>query len=176
MPQCGSVALAAISRRSCVQPLAVLEPAQLLDRADRDVAVRADPEPPAGLEKRGQIEQTVAEIGLGGRAKTGDRAASCEARRLVVVHVGGVDQAPAGSDRSDLEQMGDRASAAPFEALAHLARLLGDVDVDRRGRVEPVDQGDHLLERRVRHRAQRMRRDAEPMLQIRAKRGVQSLQ
>src|SRR5579871_2183599 len=57
------------------QPLAIFEPAQLFDRADRDVTVGADAEPAVAGKVWLCWEQSVAEIGLGGRAQARDGAA-----------------------------------------------------------------------------------------------------
>ena len=51
------------------EPLLILQPAQLLDRADRDVAVRAQAEAAAGVQEGGGGKQAVAQVGLGGRAQ-----------------------------------------------------------------------------------------------------------
>src|SRR5512132_311064 len=61
-----------------VEPLTILEPAQLLDRADRDMAVGADPEPAARVEEGRELEQAVAEVGRGGRAQARERAGAGE--------------------------------------------------------------------------------------------------
>src|SRR3546814_13612670 len=77
------------------EALAVLEPAQILDGADRDVAVGADAPAPAGGEVGLGREEAVAEVGLRRRAEAGDRAAGRQRRRLGLAHVGRVHQAPA---------------------------------------------------------------------------------
>ena len=72
--------------------------------------------------------------------------------------------------------MRDRALTAPRQAVAHLPDLLGDMDVERRGRIDPVCQGDGLEQRRVGHGAQRVRCYAERELRIAGERALQPLE
>ena len=59
----------------CLQPHAVLEPAQFFDRIDRDMAVGTNS--PGTLARKiiSSIEKAVTEIGLGSRTQPGDAAA-----------------------------------------------------------------------------------------------------
>ena len=80
-----------------------------------------------------------------------------QARALVGRHVRAVDQAPARVEAHVVQQPLHGARAGPGDAVVHLARLLGGVDVDGAG-------GPSLDERAQLGRidgAQRMRRDAE---------------
>ena len=79
---------------------------------------------------------------------------------------------PARPDRRRVEQVPDRARAAPLEAVAHLLHLLGDVDVDRRLGVDRIREADDLAQRLVRDRAQRVRRDAEAQVRVLAETGL----
>ena len=74
-----------------------------------------------------------------------------------VGHVGGVDQAPAWIDPCIVEQPLHRPRAERGDALLHLLRLLGGMDVDRPLRASPGNRAQVL----GRHRAQRMRRDPD---------------
>ena len=98
-PQAGADR-AAVAHRGDVallagQALAVFQPAQLLQGADRDMAVGADAEGAARRQIGGQREQPVAQVGLGGRAEPGDGARAGQGQGLLAGHVGGVDEAPA---------------------------------------------------------------------------------
>ena len=139
------------------QALAVFERAQLLVEGDAHVAVGADGEAAAGGGKARRLEDAVAEIGFGDGAQAGDGAGLRKARALVGRHVRAVDQAPARVDVHVVEQPLHGARAGPGDAVLHLARLLGGVDVDGAG-------GPSLDERAQLggiDGAQRMRRDAE---------------
>ena len=78
-----------------------------------------------------------------------------------------------GAPRADARPAAGRDQARQSLDLAH---LLGDVDVDRRLRVDPVQHGERLEQRLVRHGAQRMRREAEAEVGIARDRGTQPLQ
>ena len=140
------------------QALAVLEPAQFLDRGHRDLRVRADAERAAGVEIFAQREQAVAEVRLGARTQADDRAGRGDALRLGRRQVRRMHQAPARVDRRVVQQPLDRPRIAQCEAILHLAELLGDVDVQR-----PVGQArvEHRAHGVRRNRAQRMQREAD---------------
>src|SRR5260370_11683592 len=76
------------------QALAVFEPAQLLDRAQRDVAVGADAPAASGFEIRQQRKEPVAEIALGAGAETHHRAGGGETPGLAGLHAPRMHQAP----------------------------------------------------------------------------------
>ena len=120
----------------------VFELPQLRGDADLHVGVRADAVCGAGGEHARRGERPVAEVGFGDGAKADDRARRREPRGFGLVHVGGVDQAPAPIDGGLVEQPVDRAPPAPGAAVRDLLDLLGDVDVDRavrRHRQQRVD-------------------------------------
>ena len=62
------------------------------------------------------------------RAEAGDRAGARHAARLVIGHVGGVDEAPALIDVGVVEQPFDRPRARPGEAVLDFLDLFGGVD------------------------------------------------
>ena len=115
--------------------------AQLLERVDANVRVRADAERnPAMLDPR-RREEAVGEIGLGRRTGADCRAALREQVELGTVgmrrvHDGDVRPEAAGA----LEEL-DRPAAVLGEALLDLPRLLVDMDVQREafGRREAPD-------------------------------------
>ena len=116
------------------------------------------PNRPPACRYASRAKDAVAEVGLGGRRKAGDRAARREARHFAVGHVRRMDDAPALVDVRLRQQPLDRPHAAPRVAIVDFARLLGGMDVDRRiGRREPHD----LAELFRRDRAQAVRRDAQ---------------
>ena len=76
-------------------------------------------------------KNTIAEIGLGDRAKAGNCAALCHIAYFARIHMGGVDQAPAPINWRMIKQPAHGALAGPRKAILHLARLFGDMDMDR---------------------------------------------
>ena len=128
------------------QALAVLQPAQLLAPVAGDVAVGADRQRHAGGEPAGQVGEAVAEVRLGARAEHDAGAAPRHRGDLAGVAVGGVDELPARIEQALARQPFDRPRAGGGEAVAHLRRLLGDVDVDRPGEAlgQPAQLGDRL--------------------------------
>ncbi len=95
--------------------------------------------------------------------RPGDRAAARQPGALAVVEVGRVDQAPARADVVLVQQPGHRARAQRRLDRRHLARLLGDVQVHRHVARRAVEQRAQLGRR---HRAQRVRADADRHLGI----------
>ena len=67
------------------EPLSVFEPAQFLERVDRDMAVGSDRDMAAAHEVMMQREQAVPEVRFGTRAQHGHRAARRERLRFLVV-------------------------------------------------------------------------------------------
>ena len=114
------------------EALPVLEPAQLLHRAHRDVAVRADADAASGLEIRREREEAVAEIRLGRRTEGRRRRRSAPARGSLPASCAsrarGTSARPAGRCSSS-HSTGRR--PGPGLALVHLPELLGHVDVHR---------------------------------------------
>ena len=141
------------------EPLPVFQPAQFLERVDRDVAVRADREPAAVPEVVRQREQPVAEIGFRARAHADDGAGSGQLPGFVGIHVRRVHEAPLIVDVGVLEQPPHRASLVGREALVDLALLLRNVQVNRAGRL-PARRRDGR-ERRCADGAQAVRADAD---------------
>ena len=123
-----------------------------------DVAVGADPEPPAGGQEVRGVEDAVAEIGLGLRAKPGDGARAGQRFGFGGGHVRRMDGAPAGIHRQRVQQIFDRAPAAPGDAVFDFRGLFGDVDVDWAAACERQDLAD-LFHRRG---AERMGRYTDP--------------
>ena len=115
------------------------------------------PKRPPCVEEAARGKHAVAEIGLGDRAKAGDRAARGQAVGLGLGHVGGVDQAPAPVDLGIGEQPFDRPRARPGDAVLDLLHLLGDMDVDRAAAGQRRNRAELLR----RHGAQAVRRDAD---------------
>jgi len=136
------------------QALAVFEPAQFLDRAQRDMAVGADGD--ASAEGLGR-EAPVAQVRLGGGAQANNRPAPREPIEFGLGDVRGVDQAPACIDREAFEQPLHRPLAGPGQAVVDLALLLGDVDVH--GHVGRYT-GQRRVDLRRSDRAQRVQGDA----------------
>jgi len=97
------------------QALPVLEQTQLLDRAQGHVRIGADAEGPAVIEERREVEDAIAEIGLGRGAEPDHGAARGDRGELLGQGVGGVDQAPAAIDRGDIEKVTDRAGAILYD-------------------------------------------------------------
>ena len=118
------------------QALAVLEPAQLLDRADRDVAVGADAErgrrPSRKAARSNRPSPRLASV-VGHRPATAPLCASAavSSSSMWVAWIRH-QRASTGAGSSSHSRPG----AAPHQARqsSHLLGLLGDVDVDRRRR------------------------------------------
>ena len=144
------------------QALAVFEQHQFFGRVDADMAVGARAPGAARGAPGRQVEDAVAQVGFGARAQPGHRAARRSAPVFIRIHVGRMHQAPARIDRCLVEQPRDRALAAPGAAVIDLLRLLGNVDVNRRRRVDRGQARERIAQGRGRHGAQRVRRQAEP--------------
>jgi hypothetical protein len=140
------------------QPLAVLQPAQLLGRVDAHVAVGAQREAPARGRKLGRREQAVAQVGLGQRAEHHRRAAGENHRALRGVRMGGVHQAPVGPELDRLGQQVHGPAPGGGQAGRHLRGLLGDVDMHRAVRAQQLARAErHVGEHAGGHGAQRVR-------------------
>ena len=149
------------------QALAVFEQAQFLGGVDAGMAVGADA--PGAVPGR-QVEEAVAEVGLGGaRPITAPRRA---ASSRSAVEMGGVHEAPARPPARDRATIA-RALAAPGEAVFDLLHLLGDVDVDGRAGVDRADAVEQILQCRRRHGAQQ---SAAPRRCARPARGLDDAQ
>jgi hypothetical protein len=61
------------------------------------------------LEKERRLENAIAEIGFGDRAKTGDRSTVRHAPGFILSHVGRMDEAPAAIDGRMVEKPVDGA-------------------------------------------------------------------
>ncbi len=142
------------------EPLTVFEPAQLLERIDRDVAVGTNGDAPACLEEVLQRKQPVAEIRLRAGAKTDYRAALRDCRLLVAVGMRGMDETPAFIDFAVVQQPADRLHAERRETVVRFFHLLGDMQVHRR-LVAGSDCGD-FSQRPCRYCTQAVHADAGP--------------
>ena len=96
------------------------------------MAIGADTEASAHGEKIGSWENAVSKIGLGRWAKTRDSARAGDHCHFRLGDVGGMDEAPAIVDISDIIKPLDRAPAGMGDRGGHLALLLGHVNVDGR--------------------------------------------
>ena len=112
-------------------PRDALELAQLLERVDPHVRVRADADPDAALQEPLDRHEAVAEVRLGRRADADARAGLGEQVELVPVRVRGVDDRRARAEAAARVEQLDRAQPVLGEALLDLARLLVGVDVQR---------------------------------------------
>ena len=89
------------------------------------------PKRPPCVEEAAAVEDAVAEIGFGDRAKAGDRAARGQAGRSRPRSCGWRGSGTSAGRRGVGEQPFDRPRARPGEAILDLLHLLGDMDVDR---------------------------------------------
>ena len=157
-------------RRRSAQPLRPFELAQLRERIDDGVRIAADAEAAAVRSEvrlgAGNVPSPRSASVVGARPATAPLAASPSTSRSVMCVACTMHQR--SSTPACVEQPFDRTHAAPRVALVHLARLLGDVDVDRRIRRRrsrttwPSSSGVHG--------AQAVRRDAEHVAVPRARR------
>ena len=122
-----------------MQALRIFEHLQFLGRANFDVAVRADAEPPTRVEERPQRKYAVAQVRLGKRAQAGHGAALPERDCFRRVHMGRVDEAPSLVKRFVVEQPLHRPRPRPRQAIVNLACLLGDMNMDGAVRRERDD-------------------------------------
>ena len=107
-----------------------LELAQLLERVDPHVRVRADADADPALDGRSDGQETVAEVRLGRRAGADARARLREEVELGVGGVRGVHDRRPRPEAAGLGEELDRPEAVLGEALLDLARLLVGVDVE----------------------------------------------
>ena len=108
-----------------------LELAQLLERVDADVRVRADAERDRALADALGREEAVAEVGLRRRAGADGRAGRGEEVELGAVGVRRVDDGRSLAEAARAREELDRPAAVLGEALLDLLRLLVGVDVQR---------------------------------------------
>ncbi len=142
------------------EPLAVFEPAQLLEGIDRDVAVGTDGDAPTRLEEMLQRKQPVAEIRFRAGAKTDYCAAPRDSRLFLVIGMRGMHETPALIDVAVVQQPGDRMHAERRETVVGFFHLLGDVQMHRRI-VAGSDRGD-FSQRLHGNRTQAVHADAGP--------------
>ena len=117
-------------RRKRLAPSDALELAELLQRIDPDVGIRADAERDPALAEALDGREAVAEVRLRGRADADARAGLGEEVELGVVGVRSVDDRRARAEAARLGQELDRPDAVLGQALLDLARLLVGVDVE----------------------------------------------
>ena len=143
------------------QALAVFQHQQFFGSVHAGVAVRAHAPAPAMLQPQGHVENAVAQVGFGGGANASHSARARRASVLVGRHVRGVHQAPALVHGRMVQQPLHGALAAPGNAVIHLLRLLGNVDVDGRLGVQRCEALHRSRQAVWRHGAQRMRGQAQ---------------
>ena len=136
------------------QALAVVEPAQFFAPVAGDVAIRADGQRHAGIQPAAQITQAIAQVGLGAGADHHARTAAGHGVDLGRHRVGGMHQLPARVQQALAGQPFDRALAGACQAVVHLGRLLGRMDVDRA--LKARSQVTQLVDGLGRRRAQRV--------------------
>ena len=137
-----------------------LDLADLLDRIDHGVRVRADADVDAALEDALRREIAVAEVGLGRWARADRGARRGHQVELAVGGVRGVDDRRPLGEQAGVGQELDRSAAVLGQALLDLAPLLAGVDVDDHPGALGV-AGD-LLEPPARARPHAVRRQADP--------------
>uniref|UniRef100_A0A1I7YH48 HTH cro/C1-type domain-containing protein n=1 Tax=Steinernema glaseri TaxID=37863 RepID=A0A1I7YH48_9BILA len=118
--------------------------ASTIRKWEQDMAIRAYAHTSLLGQKGGGGEQAIAQIRLGGQAQTRYGTAAGNLLALLLVDMGGVNQAPAFIHIEVVVQIGNRAAALDVPAGQHFGHLLGNVDVDRVARgqaVQAVDQG-----------------------------------
>src|SRR5215216_2954521 len=108
-----------------------LQLAQLLERIDSHVRVRADAHADSALAQRLHRYEAVAEVRLRGRADTDARTRVRQQVELVPVGVGRVDDRRVRPEAARLREQLDRPHAVLGYALLDLPRLLVGVDVQR---------------------------------------------
>ena len=108
----------------------VFKQPQFVGRADRYLTVGADSESAVERYPFGSGEQAIAQIGLGGRAQDHGGLTGGQCAALGIVHMGSVNQIPAGVNVCLVQQMPDRGGAAPGQAGFDFRPLLGYVDMD----------------------------------------------
>ena len=108
-----------------------LELAELLERVDAHVRVRADADRDAASADALGRKEAVAEVGLGRRARADRRRRSGEEIELGAVRVRRMDDRRALREAAGAGEQLDRAAAVLGEALLDLFRLLVGVDVQR---------------------------------------------
>src|SRR5919199_3245661 len=108
-----------------------LELAELLERVDPHVRVRADTDADPALADPLDGREAVAEVRLGGRADADPRTGFGDEVELAVGRVRRVDDRREGRQAPRAREELDRPDAVLGEALLDLARLLVGVDVER---------------------------------------------
>ena len=134
-----------------IQALAVFQPAQLFDRRYGNMRIRTDAPGPAGFQVGAQREQSVTQVGLGGRADRHGCATVGHALDFGGGEMGGVHQGPAWIDGEVLQQPFHRARTQQRYAVLHFTDLFSDMDMH--GHVAGQCR-QHFAHRRFRHRTQ----------------------
>ncbi len=116
--------------RAALAPGDPLELAQLLERVDPHVRVRADAERDPAMVHANRREEAVAEVGLGRRAGADRRACVAKQVELGAVRVRRMHDGRPLAEAAAVGEQLDRAQAVLGEALLDLARLLVGVDVE----------------------------------------------
>src|SRR5580700_7837624 len=111
------------------QSLLVLQPAQFLGGTYGGLAVGAHAETSARVEITDRVEEPVAQVGLGADRDTHACAGGGEAGELRAVGMGGVHQAPLGSEQSRVEQQFDRTPAGRADTGPYLENLFRHMDM-----------------------------------------------
>ncbi len=142
---------------SVAEPLTVFEQAQFLGGVDENVGVAPDAETAAAFDEARGGKQSIAQVGLGNRAKADNRQTVRQPIGLGIAQVRRVDQAPARIDIGVVQQPFDRATPTPGDAVIDFTQLLGNVNVNRAAGGEREDQGQFIRG----HGSQAMWRDAD---------------
>src|SRR6185437_1091772 len=113
------------------QPLGVLQQAQLRGGIEQHIGIGTDAEPSAETLEFQCRKHAVAEIRLGHRAESDDRTGGGDPLELIRDGMSRMHEAPPLIDGRRLEQSLDGTPPTPRNALFDLARLLGDMNMNR---------------------------------------------
>jgi glycoprotein endo-alpha-1,2-mannosidase len=114
-----------------LSPADPVQLAQLLERVDADIGVRADAEPDPAVEDALDRQEAVAEVRLRRRAGADSTVRLAEEVELASVRIGRVDDGRARAEAAAVREELDRAHAVLGHALLDLAWLLVGVNVER---------------------------------------------
>ena len=112
------------------QPLAVFQLPQFLRQGNANIGIRTDGEGAPCREEFLPVEYAIAKIGLGDRTQAGNGAGLRQPPGLRVVHLGGVDQAPARIDTHLIQQIFNRTGAQPGLDVFDFPDLFGCMNMD----------------------------------------------